>query len=804
MEAERDLSGVVGARPGRREAGADRLRRLPSWIAADGSRPARLSLRRLRASAVAPGSPRAMACVKVEIDIDFLRDGVLVDLYAVVRSAVRVSQESYSISSSRSIWATTSGGPGGDSGRFHRRLSRVRPGGRRRADRRGRPLLAAIRDYNATTACPRSVCGTGCSQVPGVGRVASERRPRRSVTSRARRGDAPVGNGIRQEAAPAGPTRGPRPRRRRSRLRDLLGTRPRTSDPTREALALVAAGLQFNRRESKPFWWRHFGRLRHPVDEWAGHPTTSSPSPRSRSFGTGSKRASAHLPPDPRLTAPADPDTPAPASARAVMPNHDAPAPAAFRRSPTIRVAPTSVTVTAVAVSGEPAADRRGRTPGEIRPGRRHAARSRPQPGGDRNIDSALLGSGAVRCHGPPAHNPGTRHPPAQRAPPALRAPLLPAGFGRFPRINTLAPSPPQCSTSIPPISRCRDHRHRKTHVAAQVIRDLVARHGWKVGVVAQSHAAVENVLDAAVRAGLDPHLVGKPVAASGRDPWTDLPDRQLALRLRKRADGGYLLSGALCDFTHRGRVTRGQRTSLSSRGGPAYSPGTLACSRRRPTTPAPPATRQLPEVVRARSGTHPGVGPRVAHRGRPGSCRPIAATSATTWRLHPRLAERVSIWRMPSLTAHPHHDRPLTDRGRGRSARAPRRAPRQHRQLRPEAAVVADLGGICSDGRGSTPATQASSCLPWRRLTSSSSTPNAQVARLRGALEAAGWARGAGRHGHRQVPGAEGGRRADLDGRLGPPDAPSWGWVPPPPPPQRRPASRGKWAWPISSVHPS
>ena len=44
-----------------------------------------------------------------------------------------------------------------------------------------------------------------------------------------------------------------------------------------------------------------------------------------------------------------------------------------------------------------------------------------------------------------------------------------------------------------------------KTHTAARVITHLVTEHCWRIGVVAQSHAAVENVLDCVIDAGLDP-----------------------------------------------------------------------------------------------------------------------------------------------------------------------------------------------------------------------------------------------------------------------------------------------------------
>ena len=49
-----------------------------------------------------------------------------------------------------------------------------------------------------------------------------------------------------------------------------------------------------------------------------------------------------------------------------------------------------------------------------------------------------------------------------------------------------------------------------KTHTAAQVVKSLVTKHSWRVGVVAQSHATVENLLGCVIDAGLDPRRVAK------------------------------------------------------------------------------------------------------------------------------------------------------------------------------------------------------------------------------------------------------------------------------------------------------
>ena len=65
-----------------------------------------------------------------------------------------------------------------------------------------------------------------------------------------------------------------------------------------------------------------------------------------------------------------------------------------------------------------------------------------------------------------------------------------------------------------------------KTFTGSRVIKDLVEKHGWRIGVVAQSHAVVENMLAGIVKAGLDPSLVGKGKTESDSPSWTPLTER--------------------------------------------------------------------------------------------------------------------------------------------------------------------------------------------------------------------------------------------------------------------------------------
>jgi len=62
-----------------------------------------------------------------------------------------------------------------------------------------------------------------------------------------------------------------------------------------------------------------------------------------------------------------------------------------------------------------------------------------------------------------------------------------------------------------------------KTYTGSQVIRELVEQHGWRVGVVAQSHEVVENLLKAVAKDGLDQSLIGKKDTRASAPPWQEI-----------------------------------------------------------------------------------------------------------------------------------------------------------------------------------------------------------------------------------------------------------------------------------------
>ena len=91
-----------------------------------------------------------------------------------------------------------------------------------------------------------------------------------------------------------------------------------------------------------------------------------------------------------------------------------------------------------------------------------------------------------------------------------------------------------------------------KTYSGSRVIRALVERHGWRVGVVAQSHAVVENMLDAIVKAGLPPTLVGKSAPRGEWPTWSVIPNtgKDRADYLTKHSDTGCVLGGTAWTFS--------------------------------------------------------------------------------------------------------------------------------------------------------------------------------------------------------------------------------------------------------------
>lgn len=507
-----------------------------------------------------------------EVD-DLLRSGVLVDLFPLVRKSIRVGSENYSIKSLEPLYMGAELRSGEvttatDSITQYARYSELRGGGH--PDEAAR-VLKGIEAYN------RYDCR-------------STRKLRDWLVARA----------IESEVPPRGPqpVDAPAPVEvvdglERTLIRfagDGVGER----SPEQRAVALVAAARGYHQRESKPFWWGHFDRLNNPVDEWADttdvfvaeravvavdwHQPPKAKKPQRHVLLTGELAAGAvgggmyalYDPPapagltdDPGRRAFAsvdvlgcdDPEAPTEVLVCERQPkNGDAfdQLPFALTPGPPINTKPLQQSIEAIA--GDVAAALPGLPPDAVTDVLlRHSPRTvsgDPIPHGEVVVDditAALLDldSSYLAVHGPP-------------------------GTG-------------------------------KTYTAARVIARLVNDHRWRIGVVAQSHAVVENLLRDVVGAGVDATLVAKK--PRGADPcWQEIGEKEYPGFIADYA--GCVIGGTAWDFANDGRVPRGSLDLLAIEEAGQFSlANTIAVS---------PAARnllllgdpqQLPQVSQ---GTHP------------------------------------------------------------------------------------------------------------------------------------------------------------------------------------------------------
>lgn len=98
-----------------------------------------------------------------------------------------------------------------------------------------------------------------------------------------------------------------------------------------------------------------------------------------------------------------------------------------------------------------------------------------------------------------------------------------------------------------------------KTYTGSHVIARLVVEHGFTVGVVAQSHAIIENLLERVVADGVPAARVGKAPKDPTADPsYTVIPKNGMAAFLAEHAAQGAVVGGTAWDFSNTSRVERG------------------------------------------------------------------------------------------------------------------------------------------------------------------------------------------------------------------------------------------------------
>ena len=198
-----------------------------------------------------------------------------------------------------------------------------------------------------------------------------------------------------------------------------------------------------------------------------------------------------------------------------------------------------------------------------------------------------------------------------------------------------------------------------KTYTGGHVIAALAAQ-GWKVGVVAQSHAVVENMLRAVNDAGLAAEHIGKKAQDEHPDDavWESLPQGKHAVAFHARQRGGFVIGGTKWDFTSRDRIPDGGFDLLVvDEAGQFSLADTIAVSTAARNLLLLGDPQQLPQVTQ---GRHPEPVDRSAlgwlvdgHDTLPDE---LGYFLARTWRMHPVLCEAVShLSYEDRLTAVPH-----------------------------------------------------------------------------------------------------------------------------------------------------
>ena len=325
--------------------------------------------------------------------------------------------------------------------------------------------------------------------------------------------------------------------------------------PDQTAAALMAAAIGYHRRERKPFWWAHFDRLARPVDEWPDTDdvlvVTAATTLRAW-HKEGRQRSLRRIV---ELTGRSDDALPAPgADLRAL---YDPPVPAGIEAAPTERGTARVKVLEAAVRGGHPVVTveemlGKGVAEHETLP----MALAPDSPFATKHIEAAIADAAQRMCESLPDLPRRAEVDLLRRIPPRARGGAgLPAHAGDD-YVPTLRAAVLDLDGSYlavqgPPGTG-------KTFKGAHVVADLVLTHGWRVGVVAQSHLGIEHMLDEIVAAGVPGERVAKKPGNGGTGGWTPLALDGHAGFLAAHRHTGCVIGGTAWDFTNPKRVERG------------------------------------------------------------------------------------------------------------------------------------------------------------------------------------------------------------------------------------------------------
>lgn len=486
-----------------------------------------------------------------EVD-DLLRQHVLVDLYPIVRSAVRVGKPSYSLKQLESFYmpADRSGQvtTAGDSVVEYEEYCLLQDKGDHDEAQR---KLGDIAEYNKYD----------CESTLGLRDWLLGLAPDRDHDSKHPAGqngpNSPDDTGISDAASEERATTEP--------LFAFANDHgPQGRSQVQTAVALISAAVGFFRREDKPFWWGHYERLSTPVEEWAdSRDVIVADGVRVIQDWAmeGRQRVNRRVL---ELTGTMQPGCSLEKS-KEVFLLYDNPPDGMDTSGGSYRGHSSGENLTVVSTSGDDRTTLRvtEKQPGGCTPYADLPMAVAPQAGprtGSLRAAVAEIAQQTLaaldRQKQDPSNElelPGPAADLLLRRPPKLVAggPLPAVVDGDFVPTITRAVATLDGSTLAvqgPPGTG-------KTYVGARVIARLVEE-GWRIGVVSQGHAVINQLLDEVVKVGVPPERVGKkgrPEAST----WTDVQARNYQAFLSET--GGRVLGGTAWDFTNLQRVQRNQ-----------------------------------------------------------------------------------------------------------------------------------------------------------------------------------------------------------------------------------------------------
>jgi len=622
-----------------------------------------------------------------EVD-QLLRDGVLVDLYAVVRSCLRISNRSKSIKKLEPLYMQDDPSREGVTSATasvteYAEYAKLAADG----DDRAAGLRQRILDYNEYD-CRSTL------------RLLDWLRLARATAAPAHPPVEPVPSAVEPVETQALP-REESPRaaaRREARARRLalvaeisarVGENRGERSLEVQALALLGAAVGYYQREEKPFWLEHFARLELPLDEWPGRRSTFhvERSAVLRNWGVvgrdrlpsrevelvgrmldGSRIEGSDLGVGDTVHVLYDPPVPpvvGELEARAVRGEHAGGTIVEVRRPGDQQEdVPRGHDVVVLRERLSGGAEPHDQAPVALAPhcGPAHDAQ-------ERAVEEAARGALElwIRDRSLPD---GAAVDLLRRRPPRLTEPATGSERGdvALPQPGTGGGGLDLESAVLTAVERL-DHSYLavqgppgtgKTHVGSHVVAKLVGA-GWRVGVVAQSHSAVENMLSAVVeKAGVPVELVAKKQRAQGAErrpapPWQEMPSDRLADWAASSA-GGCVVGGTAWDFAHERWPDEGLDLLVIDEAGQFSLADTIAVGRAAERLLLLGDPQQLPQVSQ---GRHPEPVDESALAW-------LAAGSAVlpdglgyllpeSWRMHPEVCTAVSqLAYAGRLSAHP------------------------------------------------------------------------------------------------------------------------------------------------------